>query len=220
MRFSSTSITMVLSIKGISFSLQAEVEAAEDLLNNAEATVKDARELITSLNTAITAAGGTAVTDATLIEYVIPVGIERYVIRYDTNTTHTAVSVATGAHGEDEVAAVILTDKGVLITATKDAFVYYACPGAKISGTTTVKVDGTAVLKAELLPNKTNNEVEEEIDYVRWTYSSGSLSVESPNNGTSGTIKGLAAGTAKVTAYVTTVQGNTYTAEIMITVTE
>ena len=201
--------------------LQAVVTDAESLLNNDKATVAGARACAESLNNEIKAAGGKIVTEADIIEYTIPSKIERIALIYTTNNPHTHVSLAEGAHGKGEIIATVLTENGVLITVKKNASVYHPCEGAEITGATTIKIGDTDILIPELLPNTVNNLVEEEIKSVQWSSSnSNSLNVISYENRADCTIMGAKAGTATVTAYVTTVQGNTYKATITITVEE
>ena len=210
--------------------LMAEVEAAESLLNNTGATVADATTRIEALNVQIVAAGGTRVTEASLIEYIIPVGSEKFDIAYGTtseNSTHTAVTVAPAAHGDGTVTAIVLTDEGIVIKATKTVNIYHQVAGVEISSNKTA-VDSTTLeqgdqveLDVSLIPSIIGSKLytEEKIEAVSWSSTNTDILIaEGVPNSTKCVVTAVNKGTARVKVVVTTEQGNRYTGEINVPV--
>lgn len=216
--------------------LRTATAAAEALLaQESGVTMAMADEALTALNTQLTACGKKEVTAYNTLTYNIPVGSEVYDVVYSVESPNTVLYL-TGETGKTWMNAVILTENGVVYTATKDVTVYVAAEDAYITDGTTTQEDPTltmtvgeetnvsAVLtniEREVEEGETTVKVEvphqETIQYCTWASSDTTvLTVEGSSS--SCTVKALKAGTATITVSVRTVQGNIYTAEYAVTV--
>ena len=217
--------------------LRTATAAVETLLAQASGvTMKQADEALAALNTQLANNGQKEVTAYNTLTYNIPVGSELYDVVYSVESPETILYL-TGSTGDGKFSAVILTENGIVYTATKDVTVYVKSDGAYITDGTATEENPTmtmtekteksitAVLK-DALRKETNAEGAtqdyllthgETVDYCTWASSNSNvLSVSGTSDKV--TVYAHKPGTARITVSVKTIQGNTYTADLTVTV--
>lgn len=204
--------------------LRTAVTAAENILANG-ATKEEAETALSGLNTLLVQAGEKEVTVYNSLEYYIPVSSERYDIVYEAPYTISTLYLS-GECGDSTISVVILTKNGVVYTVKEDVTVYSKAGGVQIgedgsdmtvqAGSTLEDITATLIARVE---NGKNLPIGETIKTYAWSSSNTSVFTVTGINGSSCTVNGESAGSASLTLTVETEQGNTYTTEIEITVT-
>lgn len=215
--------------------LRAATEAAENLLAMViGATKSDAAAKLETLNAALEAAGGTAVTPANTLVITVPVGSERYevvnVVEYP------GVSLQpTGKTGTTTIGAIAVTRNGVVLDLSKTVEVYTDAEDAQITaGTMEVQVGETLDLATVLTYGQTDKEVElgnivvtdgkinvtvpETIKSYTWSSSDTEIATVSGKDSAFCTVNALKEGEVTISVSVTTYQGHIYTDTITVVI--
>ena len=176
------------------------------------ATHAEATSALAALNEKLVEAGGTEVSAYNTIVHVIPVEHGRTEIVYQMY--YPSVSyIPTGATGTDTITAWILTENGVIYEVKEKVGVYEPASGTAVApDAPSVAVSGSAELTVSLVGGT------EEIESVAWSSADTSKATVENKNQAKCTVNGVAAGTVTLNVTVTTVQGNTYTTSVTVTV--
>lgn len=187
------------------------LDAAKTLLASGSADATAIANAKSALQADVDAKKGTSSGDAsTTIEIPVSTGHSEVVYQmYYPSVSY----VPNGNTGTDTITAWILTENGVIYELKEQVGVYEKATGATVNpGSATIAAAGTTKLKVSLTGGT------EEIESVAWSSADTSKVTVADKNLEECTITGVAAGSVKVNVTVTTVQGNTYTAEVQITV--
>jgi len=121
--------------------------------------------------------------------------------------------VPNGQTGTDTLSAWILTENGVIYELKEQVGVYERASDAVVNpASAAINVDGTAKLKVSLSGGS------EDIESVAWSSADTAKVTVADKNKEECTVTGVAAGEVTLSVVVTTVQGNTYDAEVTVTV--
>ena len=122
----------------------------------------------------------------------------------------------TGKEGETEISIVVLTESGIVCKLSKDITVYTKADGIDISGGNSALSEGDETEVGIIsLTYGDVYDVPEEIKEIVWASENTNIATVSAD----GVITAKKEGTTRITVSVETVQGNTYTDYITITVT-
>lgn len=152
----------------------------------------------------------------------IPVTDAWFEVVYKTDFPDSVLYLA-GETGQTELGVVILTKSGIIYKTTVDLEIYSKAGGVEIEDGTskTIDVGGSVTLTADLIAREVEGveqPIDEEIKSYTWASDDTAIVSLAGANTDWCTVTGKAGGTAKVTVTVETVQGNTYTSQIVITV--